>query len=558
VRGHFGVARHAAEAPLTGPGEFVGTLKYTPPEQFAGGADARGDVYSLGVTLYELLTFHPPFAAPTPQRLIQLITGGAVPPPRSINPDIPTDLETVVLKAVARDPAHRYQTAAALAEDLLRTYEQIAHTGGEFPKLRDRAAEANHRIGDIRQRLGRFADAAAAYQAAIDLYAGQPLDVPGDLVRIKLARACNELGRTLASLRRFDEADRKYEQAVRTLSDAPKELADRPECRYELARAYYTLGQRAKIVTLRGFGQSLQSSPDMGKTGPPGPRRDPLPDRPPPGGRRPPLDRPPPGPPPRPEGSATAQRAVTLLEGLVREYPEVSEYRHLLACSYRDLATDRAGRGPTSTANAEKALALLRQLVADFPNVPDYRLDLCETLGQPRPDAGDRQRVWLEEAITLSAALVKDYPNVPDYAAARGRYLNEGGVALFLAGDAAGAVERLREAVAVQGRLAADYPQTVAYGFWQSVAERCLGRVLSERGEWAEARALLAATVARLVALRKADPRLMAVGPQLGMAYQDLARALAGGGETALAADARRKAREFDADRARDPFAPRR
>ena len=161
--------------------------------------------------------------------------------------------------------------------------------------------------------------------------------------------------------------------------------------------------------------------------------------------------------------------------------------------------------------------------------------------------------------LTLSEPLVKEFPDVPDYAAARARYLHQFGVATFLAGNPDRAVELLRAAVADQRRLAAQHPAVVAYGFLLSVSERALGRVLFERGEVPEARTWLRSAIDRLEALRKADPRLAAVRPQLGMAYRDLTRVLTAAGETALAAQARRQAQEFDADRGRanDPFAPR-
>jgi serine/threonine protein kinase len=116
----FGVAKLVEEANLTGSGEYVGTLKYMAPEQFAGKCDARADVYGLGVTLYELLTLRPAFPDTVPQHLIQLITQEARVPPRTINPAIPLDLETIVLKALARDPDRRYQTAEELGDDLRR------------------------------------------------------------------------------------------------------------------------------------------------------------------------------------------------------------------------------------------------------------------------------------------------------------------------------------------------------------------------------------------------------------------------------------------------------
>ncbi|MGL4552478.1 MAG: serine/threonine-protein kinase, partial [Gemmataceae bacterium] len=100
----FGVAKVTEGADLTGSGDIVGTLRYMPPERFSGVSDPRGDVYSLGITLIELMTGRPAFPDTTPQHLIHLITGTAPARPRAANPAIPADLETVLLKATARDP----------------------------------------------------------------------------------------------------------------------------------------------------------------------------------------------------------------------------------------------------------------------------------------------------------------------------------------------------------------------------------------------------------------------------------------------------------------------
>jgi WD40 repeat protein len=94
-----------------------------PPERFHGQTDRRSDIYSLGLTLYELLTLQPAFSAPDRPSLMRLITHEDPPPAGRINPQIPLDLETVVQKAVTREPHARYQTAEALADDLSRFLE---------------------------------------------------------------------------------------------------------------------------------------------------------------------------------------------------------------------------------------------------------------------------------------------------------------------------------------------------------------------------------------------------------------------------------------------------
>jgi serine/threonine protein kinase len=117
----FGLAKAQGSRDLTQAGAVVGTLRYLAPERFDGQSDPRGDIYSLGATLYELLTLRPAFDDAERACLIEQVTRGGPRPPRQIDGRIPRDLETIVLKAMARDPADRYQTAESLAEDL-RSY----------------------------------------------------------------------------------------------------------------------------------------------------------------------------------------------------------------------------------------------------------------------------------------------------------------------------------------------------------------------------------------------------------------------------------------------------
>jgi WD40 repeat protein/serine/threonine protein kinase len=114
----FGLAKAEDSDDLTHTGDIVGTIRYMAPERFKGKADARSDVYALAVTLYELLALRPPFSGRDQAELIGQITGATSPPLHELAPAIPRDLETIVAKAMARDPELRYATAQALADDL--------------------------------------------------------------------------------------------------------------------------------------------------------------------------------------------------------------------------------------------------------------------------------------------------------------------------------------------------------------------------------------------------------------------------------------------------------
>jgi serine/threonine protein kinase/WD40 repeat protein len=118
----FGLAKGEDEG-LTHTGDVIGTIRYMAPERFRGEGDARADVYALGLTLYELLALQPAFHSSDRLRLIEMIRSEEPARPRAIDPRIPRDLETIVLKAIEKDPKRRYGTAGALAEDLRRFQE---------------------------------------------------------------------------------------------------------------------------------------------------------------------------------------------------------------------------------------------------------------------------------------------------------------------------------------------------------------------------------------------------------------------------------------------------
>ena len=113
----FGVAKLLDHDNLTATDGLVGTLRYVPPEQFEGESDARSDIYSLGLTLYELCALQPAFTATDRRELMRQVSESTPTRLSLLMPDIPADLETVICKAMSPIPADRYQKASDLAAD---------------------------------------------------------------------------------------------------------------------------------------------------------------------------------------------------------------------------------------------------------------------------------------------------------------------------------------------------------------------------------------------------------------------------------------------------------
>ena len=124
----FGLAKGEDQG-LTHTGDILGTLRYMAPERFRGEGDARADVYALGLTLYELVTLRPGFDSSDRLRLIEQIKIEEPLRPRAVDARIPRDLETIVLKAIEKDPKARYQSAEAIAEDLRQVPGRRADPG---------------------------------------------------------------------------------------------------------------------------------------------------------------------------------------------------------------------------------------------------------------------------------------------------------------------------------------------------------------------------------------------------------------------------------------------
>ncbi|MCS6850308.1 MAG: serine/threonine protein kinase, partial [Gemmataceae bacterium] len=246
----FGLARGNTDANLTSSGDLLGTLRYMSPEQALarhGLVDHRTDIYALGATLYELLTLEPVFAAQDRRELQQQIAEQEPVPLRRWNRAIPRELETIILKALAKNPEERYATARDLADDLRRFLEDRP-IRARRPGWLDRAIKWTRRHRSL----------------TASLLVGLVLAVIGLTVStIAIAR---EQAKTQAALqaeaRQRELAERSFRQArqaVDFFAQVSEEELDRPglhEVRRKLleaARAYYE-----DFIELRGDDPDLQ------------------------------------------------------------------------------------------------------------------------------------------------------------------------------------------------------------------------------------------------------------------------------------------------------------
>ena len=212
---------------LTITGELLGTLRYASPEQVLarrGIVDHRSDVYSLGATLYEMLTLRPPFEGRDRNALIQEIAAADPPSLRELDRSIPAALETIVLKAMRKDPADRYGTAQEMADDLERLLDRR-------PILARRPTPAER----LRAWSRRHPAIVGVGGVGLILLSTASM-VSTALVRREQARTLTEQRKAVAAYRRerqrAEEAEARFRLARRSVDElirvSEEELAHRP------------------------------------------------------------------------------------------------------------------------------------------------------------------------------------------------------------------------------------------------------------------------------------------------------------------------------------------
>jgi serine/threonine protein kinase len=133
----FGISRFTSSMTHKEGSNIIGTPLYMSPEQMMGRTiDARSDIFSLGVLLYQMLTRHAPFAAENLNKIMSKILGEDPPRPSSVKSDVPDMMDSIVLKCLVKDPRHRYQNANELAEDLRSSRTKLLNAHDALDRLK--------------------------------------------------------------------------------------------------------------------------------------------------------------------------------------------------------------------------------------------------------------------------------------------------------------------------------------------------------------------------------------------------------------------------------------
>jgi serine/threonine protein kinase/Tfp pilus assembly protein PilF len=561
----FGLAR-TADSGLTMSGDLLGTLRYMSPEQAMarhGLVDHRTDVYSLGATLYEQLTLEPAFDGADRQELLRQIAFEEPRPPRRRNRAIPVELETILLKALEKNPAARYATAQEFADDLRRFLEDQP-IRARRPTLRQRAVKWTRRhrsvvwsvlaalvVGLVATawQAVRATDAEQKAQAALE-----KLEQEQDRTTAALTEARQAGRQTLEALRaltdelfaghlgaqvQLTDQDRaflrkvleQYEGFAATKGDGEESRAIRAEGYYRVGRIHDLLGERkearsayeravalfeqlaADFPAVPTYGGELALShkqlgsllADLGQYA---------------------------------KAKAEYLRAITLQEQLVADLPTVPEYRSELAASHNNLGLLLRAQGKWAEAEAEyrRALEFQKQLAADFPAVPAYRDYLAHhrnNLGILLAGQGRRAQAEaeLQQALVLRKQLVADSPTVPGYRQTLARCHNNLGLLLGEAGKDTEAEAEHRQAIALSRRLAADFPTVPHYREYLAHHHNSLGVVLWNLGKPAEAEAEWRRALDLLKRLADDLPTVPEYRHNLAGSHHNLAHRLAGLGK---------------------------
>ena len=498
----FGLARFQADAGLTTAGQVVGSLHYMSPEQAAGKSsvlDHRTDIYSLGITLYEALSLRAAFEGTDRAELLRRIAEEEPRTLRRINPAIPLDLETVVLKAISKLPAQRYATAGEMADDVRRFLEGKP-TLARRPTLVQRMAKwAGRHKNAVASAVGFLVLATAGLIIATFLIAREHSHT-------KVALAESETNFQRAETH-FREAREVVDQFGARLAEQLAGVPGAEQLRYELLNDtldYY-----------RGFIEHAGDDPVL-----------------------------------RSDSALTHFKAATISEQigdkrkaiaayedarrmfarLAADRPEVPAYRGNLALCYNNqgLLSSRMGNTAEAESAYRRAIEIQEKLIAEFPDRARFHAELALSHGNLGLLAQQTDRVVeaddaYRKAIAIEEKLAQAHPLQPKYRSDLAISYNN---LSFLHGkaDPVEAAGFCRRAISILEKLAESHANTFKYQSDLALAHNNLGTLQNHGGLEVEAAASYArALVIQRQLVRKA-PSLISSRRDLAITYNNLGR----------------------------------
>jgi serine/threonine protein kinase len=386
----FGLAQVQSNASLTLTGDLVGTIRYMSPEQTLAKRvllDHRTDIYSLGVTLYELLTLEPAFTGRNRHEVVHQIAFEEPRRPRQINKAIPEELETIILKTLEKNPAERYATAQELAEDLERFLKD--------EPIRAKRPTVVQRV----RKWGRRHKPVVISAAAVVLFVLAAAPVTTLLIWRQWSRAEKAYEQEVVERKRADDnlalafqtldeiylgvageglpRDPRLEKehlallrkSLRFFEQFAEANHAQPNAQHEAGRAYLRVGNIQRL---------------LGKHA---------------------------------EAETAYDQAVTLLEKVASDFPAWTPGRQWLAAAYNALGTFYIdGRRFPDAEKALRESVKLRQRLADLePDSADFQSDLAASQANlaivfRRTGRGtDAENLW-ETSVAILKKLVDQYP----------------------------------------------------------------------------------------------------------------------------------------------------
>jgi serine/threonine-protein kinase len=424
----FGLAKAADEQNLTLTGDLLGTLRYMAPERFQGWSDARSDIYALGLTLYEMLALRPAFEGSERNSLIRRVTTESPASLRKVDPRVPRDLETIIAKAIEREPERRYQSSGDLAEDLRLFLDD--------KPIRARRTNLPERVWRWSRRNRALAATSCAILLLLAVFA-----IGSSLAAFWFQHLARSEGieRARADVQRRDaELARKQAAAARDRAEAARALAQSnlDEAQRQRSRAEASFRQARTAVDsslTRVSENNLLNVPGL-----------------------------------RPLRKELIESALKYYQAFVRERGDDPELRKELAAAYT-----RVGRITADLGSKEEALKAYRhaieiqselkrsatdserpQALADLARAHQAAGRLARELNQhdeARAAFGKAEELWQRASNQKSGD--------PALASGLADCLDDSGALEESTGQLERAAARYRDALLIQRKLVADYPK---------------------------------------------------------------------------------------------------